>query len=105
MLESDPTFSKKSMKEQFEGAHFPACTQRWGHTPTHISNLVIVIDALNECEREGDIRNILHLLSRTRHLGSVYIRISQVRLASRTFFTSVVSMTSDKSKWWINPVD
>jgi hypothetical protein len=35
-----------------------------------VSRLVIVVDALDECEREGDIRTILLLLSRLRDVTS-----------------------------------
>ena len=40
-----------------------------------VLRLVIVVDALDECEREGDIRNILHLFSPTQHLKSICVRI------------------------------
>src|SRR5207237_598430 len=37
--------------------------------------LLIVIDALDECERDSDIRAILQLLSRTRDLKPVSLRV------------------------------
>ena len=71
-IEADPTISEKPMKEQFEKLIVQPMSEM-GHMPT--SNLVIVIDALDECEREGDIKNILRLLSQTQQLRSVCMRI------------------------------
>ena len=37
--------------------------------------LFIVIDALDECEKESDVRLVLHLLSDSRSLGRLYFRV------------------------------
>jgi hypothetical protein len=74
VIDADPTISEKSLKEQFEKLIFQPLSEM-GRAPTRMSTLVIVIDALDECEREGDIRTILHLLSRTGHLRSIHMRI------------------------------
>lgn len=39
------------------------------------SPLIIVVDALNECDREDDVIQILHLLAASRKLGRVRFRI------------------------------
>ena len=73
-IDAEPEISEKSLKEQFEKLIFQPLSQAM-QTSIQISTLIIVIDALDECEREGDIRTILHLLLQTRHLQSVHIRI------------------------------
>jgi hypothetical protein len=73
-INAEPGISEKSLKEQFEKLIFQPLSQA-KQTSMQISTLVIVVDALDECEREGDIRTILHLLLRTQHLQSVRLRI------------------------------
>ncbi|OCK72853.1 hypothetical protein K432DRAFT_340986, partial [Lepidopterella palustris CBS 459.81] len=73
-IDADPDISGKLMKEQFEKLIFQPLSDI-GHISAHVSKLVIVIDALDECEREGDVRNILHLLAQTQYLSSVHMRI------------------------------
>ncbi|EER43399.1 NACHT and WD40 domain-containing protein [Histoplasma capsulatum var. duboisii H88] len=41
----------------------------------HAVRMVIVIDALDECEREDDVRDILRLLPRAQELNSVQVRL------------------------------
>ena len=71
-IESDPSISDKALKEQFERLILqPIC---------HISQvsqsaLVVVIDALDECERGEDIRAILQLLARVKDEAAIWIRI------------------------------
>jgi hypothetical protein len=36
--------------------------------------LLIIIDALDECEKESDVRLVLHLLSNSQHLGRLRFR-------------------------------
>jgi hypothetical protein len=73
-IDADPAISRKAMKEQFEKLLFQPLSEM-KHNPPHISKLVIVVDALDECEREGDVKIILSLLSQTRHVTSVSLRI------------------------------
>ena len=54
-IDAEPEISEKSLKEQFEKLIFQPLSQAM-QTSTQISTLIIVIDALDECEREGDIR-------------------------------------------------
>jgi KAP family P-loop domain len=37
--------------------------------------LLLVIDALDECDKESDVRQVLQLLSNSRHLGRLYFRV------------------------------
>ncbi len=71
-IEADLAISEKTLKDQFEKlilyplldtAHLSAAV------------LLIVIDALDECEPDNNIRVILQLLSRTRDLKSVLLRV------------------------------
>jgi hypothetical protein len=73
-MEADPDIFGRFMKVQFEKLIFQPLADVW-QLSAKILKLVIVVDALDECEREGDIRNILHLLSRTQHLKSIHMRI------------------------------
>jgi hypothetical protein len=73
-VDTDPNISERLMKEQFERLIFQPLSEV-GRGSTSMIELVIVIDALDECERDGDIKNILHLLSRIQHLDSTHVRI------------------------------
>jgi hypothetical protein len=73
-IDAEPKISEKSLKEQFDKLIFQPLSQAT-QTSAQILTLVIVVDALDECEREGDIKTILKLLLRTRHLQSVRMRI------------------------------
>lgn len=66
-INTEPEISEKSLKEQFEKLIFQPLSQI-RTTSTQASTLVIVVDALDECEREGDVRTILHLLLQTKNL-------------------------------------
>ena len=73
-IDIDPTISGKAMKEQFEKLILQPFSET-KHISPQVSKLVIVVDALDECEREGDIKNILFLLSQARHVRSLSLRI------------------------------
>jgi len=73
-IEVDPTISERALKEQFEKLILQPlsdmkCTDR------RPSSLVIVIDALDECEQEEDVKAILRLLPRAKEVKSVHLRI------------------------------
>jgi hypothetical protein len=65
------------LKEQFDKLTFQPISDIG---PTSSASLILVIDALDECDREGDIRTILSLLANTRGLSSIRV---QVFLTSR----------------------
>jgi len=54
--------AKRMLKEQFEHLIFNPL-QEVGQTSPYPLKLVIVVDVLDECERDGDIGTILHLTS------------------------------------------
>ena len=73
-IDADPDISGKLMKDQFEKLIFrPLSKIEQPSAP--LSKLVIVVDALDECERKGDIKNILQSLSQIQHLESIRVRI------------------------------
>ena len=73
-IDADPAISEKFLKDQFEKLilHPLSETQR---KFSQALELFVVIDALDECEREEDIRLILQLLAQTRNIRPVLIRV------------------------------
>ncbi len=69
-LEMDPAISTKTMKEQFEKLIFGPLSKL-----AHPLKTLIVIDALDECENEGHVIIILHLLARIQFIESVKLRL------------------------------
>jgi hypothetical protein len=94
-VEADPSLPDKSMKEQFEKLILQPLSKLPAKKQT--LRLVMVIDALDECERDGDIRdgdirNILHLLARFQSVASVSLRVfvtSRLELPVRLGFKSI----------------
>jgi hypothetical protein len=72
-IDADPSLTGKSVKEQFEKLILQPLSK--ASIPQRMSRLVMVIDALDECEREGDIKTILHLLTHVQHIASVSVRV------------------------------
>ncbi|KAJ9481264.1 hypothetical protein VN97_g12229 [Penicillium thymicola] len=73
-ISDDPHFAAKSLKDQFDKLLLRPLLdseQSTGQSPT----AVIVIDALDECEVDNDIRVILQLLPQLRGLSTVHVRI------------------------------
>jgi hypothetical protein len=72
-IDADPAISEKALKEQFEKLILKPLfgIQRVSSQ----LRLVIVIDALDECEREEDIKTILLLLSQLWDVASICLRI------------------------------
>lgn len=70
-IEDDPSISEKMLREQFEKLVLqPLLEMKDGRTVM----MVIVIDALDECEQEDDIRIILQLLPQVQKSNSVQLR-------------------------------
>ncbi|EDU43562.1 vegetative incompatibility protein HET-E-1 [Pyrenophora tritici-repentis Pt-1C-BFP] len=73
-LNEDSAISQRALKDQFEKLVLqPLLSIRQARS--HGLARVIVIDALDECEREEDIRAILQLLAKTKHVQPVPLRI------------------------------
>jgi hypothetical protein len=73
-IDADPTICEKSLKDQFEKLIVQPLSQINQASP-QLPKLIVVIDALDECEREEDIRAILQLLARAKDVGAIYLRI------------------------------
>ncbi|KAF7136923.1 hypothetical protein CNMCM5793_006585 [Aspergillus hiratsukae] len=71
-IKNDPNIASKFLSEQFEKLLYQPLLKLHLNQPTTI---VIVIDALDECEREDDIRVILQLLFRLQEIRSVHLRV------------------------------
>jgi hypothetical protein len=72
--EEDPSICQKALRDQFEKLIlYPLLEIR--HVRSQNLPLVIVIDALDECEEEKDIRTILQLLSQAHTIQPVSLRI------------------------------
>jgi hypothetical protein len=73
-LNRDPAISQKALKDQFEKLILqPLLGIKQAASP--VLTRVVIIDALDECEREQDIRTILQLLAEKRDLQPVPLRI------------------------------
>ncbi|RYP17625.1 hypothetical protein DL765_004407 [Monosporascus sp. GIB2] len=84
-IEADPTISGKELKEQFEKLIFQPFSEMEHDRPQTLK-WVIVIDALDECEREEDIGAILRLLSRSRLISLRIFVTSRPELPIRLGF-------------------
>ncbi|KAI9779021.1 MAG: hypothetical protein M1816_003781 [Peltula sp. TS41687] len=73
-IESDPAISERALREQFEKLILQPLSET-KHAPPQALVFVVVIDALDECEQEEDIRAILHLLARTKDLKPISLRV------------------------------
>ncbi|KAF2798827.1 hypothetical protein K505DRAFT_346348 [Melanomma pulvis-pyrius CBS 109.77] len=73
-LDEDSKIADKSLKDQFEKLILqPLLGIKQAQPP--VLARVVVIDALDECEREEDIRAILQLLAQTKDIQPVSLRI------------------------------
>ena len=73
-IDEEPKISEKSLEQQFKKLILgPLLKTR--QDSKEILTLVIVVDALDECEQEGHIKTILHLLPQAGNLQSVRLRI------------------------------
>ncbi|EYE90296.1 uncharacterized protein EURHEDRAFT_407039 [Aspergillus ruber CBS 135680] len=72
-IDDDPDISTKSLKEQFNKLLFQPFSGL--NQSQHTTNMLIVIDALDECDREEDIQVLLELLPQLQKLTSVHWKI------------------------------
>jgi WD40 repeat protein len=72
-VDADPAVTGKALKEQFT----KLILQPLGNLesiPNKMKRIVLVIDALDECGRDDDIRVIIHLLSQVKTLTSASLK-------------------------------
>jgi hypothetical protein len=73
-VRGNPGLATKAMREQFEKLLLQPL-QSLERSDVTIQTMVIVINALGECEEDGDIRLILQLLPQLRNLTAIPIRV------------------------------
>ena len=86
-METDPTITSKFIRDQFDKLLYQPLLRL---QPDQSTTMVIVIDALDECDGDDHIRLILHLLFKLQEIKSVRLRIvltSRPELPIRTGFT------------------
>ncbi|KAL8296176.1 hypothetical protein RB600_001591 [Gaeumannomyces tritici] len=70
-IESDPAIVDKTKREQFEKLFLEPLDKCKGDVP---GPLAVVVDALDECDREEDATALVRLLSRAKEATSIRIR-------------------------------
>ncbi|KAE8306283.1 quinon protein alcohol dehydrogenase-like superfamily [Aspergillus transmontanensis] len=93
-IEEDPDISERMLREQFEKLILQPLLTNQGPTTT----MIIVIDALDECDKEDDIQVILCLLPQVQKSSSTQLRFlltSRPELPIRQGFTAVVDKYQD----------
>ncbi|MCJ1348728.1 hypothetical protein MMC31_006961 [Peltigera leucophlebia] len=73
-IDVNPAISEKTLKDQFRKLILQPLLEI-KRVPPNTLGLIIVIDALDECERKEDIQVILQLLEQTKDLGPDSLRI------------------------------
>ena len=73
VIDSDPLLCDKSLGEQFDKLIYAPLKQL--NLTRNSSIFVVVVDALDECEKEEDIKAILQLWSRLPQITTVNIRL------------------------------
>ncbi|KAF2835972.1 hypothetical protein M501DRAFT_1007778 [Patellaria atrata CBS 101060] len=74
VINTDSNISKKTLKDQFETLIFQPLLKT-KIVSLQASRVVLVVDALDKCDREEDIKVILHLLSELKNISPVHLRI------------------------------
>lgn len=72
-INNEPGITHKSLKEQFDKLVFQPLIDI--SLTLSARSIILVIDALDECEQGGDVRIILSLLASIRRLGTVHVRV------------------------------
>ncbi|KAF2399700.1 hypothetical protein EJ06DRAFT_511907 [Trichodelitschia bisporula] len=70
-IDNDPTIVDKSSHEQFQ----KLIIQPLKDAPLNFSPLIVVVDALDECEQEQDVRSLIQILEQGKDVSSVQLRI------------------------------
>ncbi|KAE8372212.1 hypothetical protein BDV26DRAFT_298071, partial [Aspergillus bertholletiae] len=71
-IENDACIASKSLSEQFNKLLYQPLMELY---PDKSTAIVIVIDALDECDGENDIRVVLELLFKLQEIQSVHLRV------------------------------
>lgn len=96
-VRNDPAISSKALREQFDKLVLRPLNQLGGNPETP-SILTIVVDALDECNRDNDIRLLIHLFSRSKSLEAVRLKVfitSRPELPIRLGFNDIRGIYED----------
>jgi hypothetical protein len=74
VIDSDPLICHKLLGEQFDKLVYQPL-QKVKIPASACSTLVVVVDALDECEKEGEIRTVLELWSRLPKITTIRLRL------------------------------
>ncbi|EGU72238.1 hypothetical protein FOPG_19714 [Fusarium oxysporum f. sp. conglutinans race 2 54008] len=96
-VNADPAITDKAVREQFEKLVREPLSKA---TATSLSrpSVVIVVDALDECEKDADIKLLLQLFSNLRFAGPLRVRVlvtSRPELPVRLGFSSIGNAHQD----------
>ncbi|TAQ83564.1 hypothetical protein B7494_g8112 [Chlorociboria aeruginascens] len=88
-IEADPGISRKALKQQFDAL----VLQPLGKIqtdPQKSSSIVIVVDALDECDQEKDVKTIIRLFSEVKHAAQLrFFLTSRPELPIRLGFRDI----------------
>ncbi|KAF3934332.1 hypothetical protein ABW19_dt0210025 [Dactylella cylindrospora] len=65
-IQSDPDIPRKALKEQFDKLILRPLFE--ANLPTHGSGLILLVDALDECEGKEDVKLIIYLLTQLKDI-------------------------------------
>ncbi|KAM3085030.1 hypothetical protein ACMFMG_003467 [Clarireedia jacksonii] len=91
-IDTDPALPGKALKEQFDQLILRPLEILNGD-PSSLKKIVLVIDALDECERDNDVKVIIHLLSQARMLRTFVT--SRPELPPRLGFNDIKGQYQD----------
>ncbi|KAM0518170.1 hypothetical protein ACHAPE_004577 [Trichoderma viride] len=95
-IETDPTIHERSIKEQFD--KLIAEPVDLASEVSQLPTIVIVADALDECDNVEHVRLVIHLLSQVKHSASVRLKFfvtSRPELAIRLGFADICGHYED----------
>ncbi|KAK7928759.1 hypothetical protein PG985_005757 [Apiospora marii] len=96
-IDSDPAIFGKAMREQIEKLIFQPLSKLSGAAYKDRA-LLLVIDALDECEHEEDVKRLIHLFSGSKSIQSPRLKIfltSRPELPIRLGFTAIKGAYQD----------
>ncbi|EGU73972.1 hypothetical protein FOXB_15517, partial [Fusarium oxysporum f. sp. conglutinans Fo5176] len=98
VIDADPNIAEKAARHQFEKLIMQPLGENIPPNGWKLVTLVLVVDALDECERDEDVKLIIHLFSRTKDLQFPKLRIfvtSRPDLPIRLGFATVKGAYQD----------
>ncbi|KAL7952087.1 WD40-repeat-containing domain protein [Trichoderma barbatum] len=95
-VEASPTIHDKSIKEQFDKLIADPVKEASGYS--ELPTIMVVADALDECDAIEHVRLVIHLLSQAKHFKSVRLKFfvtSRPELAIRLGFEDISGQYED----------